>query len=223
MRSTIALTCFCLSLCACTTQEDMKQRVSNGISLPNFSLGLMGQVVPDLPKRAIAEDVNKTRLVLCLKEVQFLPSTAPSIPVRVAVTEGEVAIGRERYEFAGFRVPRGEYYAVTLLVSNGCGPESGVIENSKGRFALHGDVELTWRIPVTVGDTQTGIWLPTRSLLAAASRVGAAEFAAQALQQSLKDLEEEIRVARTKREARDPIRAGAGFPTPSSDVDKDSR
>ncbi len=223
MRSTIALTCFCLSLCACTIQDEMNQRISKGISLPNFSLGLMGRMLPEFPKRAAAEDTSKTRLVLCLKEVQFLPSIPPSFPVRIPIGEGQVAIGAERYEFAGIRVPRGEYYAVTLLTSNGCGPESGVVENAKGRFPFKGEVEFTWRIPVTVGDTQTGIWLPTRSLLTAASRVRQAELAVKALQLSLKILEEEIRLARAKREARDPVRAGAGFPTLSTDVDKDSR
>jgi hypothetical protein len=199
------------ALLGCTTGEPA--RVSSGLArLPNVSVAFVGQKVSDLP---LEGDVSGTRVVLCLKEIRFL-SASGGRPFAVELGSGpsEVVISEDLYEVAVLTVPPGEYAGVSLITSTKCGLGPTQVENARGQFTHGREMELPWRFKVVVSALQTRVWLPTRPLLAAASRIDRSLDVADTLWSSLDAISTALQVAKLPglSESPEPVRAQAALP-----------
>jgi hypothetical protein len=194
----------CLWLTGCTGNSVPRVPESLKSILPNLSLGFVGQRLADFPAFFPEVELGGTRLVLCIHEIRFLPSSREMAPVTVEFTQGEVALTRDNQEFGSLHVPPGYYSGVALLLGPRCGPSSAVVENSYGRYAFEGEIELIWRLPIAVNGMQTHLWLPARPLLVSASRITRTDGISHALSHALERMEESAQ----------SFKAAAGFSSP---------
>lgn len=183
IRMLIATAVAAFLLTACTMQSPLPDEGASAALMANVSVGFLGLREPVARRPAMAS--TTARLILCVRELRFYSKPGQK-PVVVELSDGEIDVSRDSYEFATVKVPPGRYEALGLQLSPRCQGASALVQNQYGRFPLRASKEVVWLSGLDVGNRMTRLWLPVRPLLKGAAEITDASQVAAFLDRTLR-------------------------------------